>query len=78
MQTISAQPQPTALPKPGQRWTAGRKAAVVSAINDGHLTAQEACDRYGMDRRELARWFDKLEHGGIESLKVRRETGVGL
>ena len=45
------------LPPPSTtRWVVRRKAEVVSAVNGGLLTTEDACDRYGITIEEFAAW----------------------
>jgi transposase-like protein len=64
--------QPLQLPGPNPRWTPGRKAAVVQAVKEELLTAEEACQRYDLTMDELAGWTNALERGGVGALRVTR------
>ena len=45
------------LPPPSTtRWVVRRKAEVVSAVNGGLLSVDEACERYGLTLEEFATW----------------------
>jgi hypothetical protein len=68
-----------ALPLPHcDRWTAGRKEAVVVAIRRGVLTVEEACDRYGLSYAEVGSWaagrvfVSWRERDDYGELRVRR------
>jgi hypothetical protein len=63
---------PAALPPPGMRWTAQRKAAVVIAIRGGLLERNEACDRYMLSDRELREWEQIFNHEGTLGLLVKK------
>jgi hypothetical protein len=64
------------LPKPGTtRWTALRKAAVVSAVEAGQLSMHEACERYSLTIEEFLSWQVRLaQHGAValQTSKVKR------
>jgi hypothetical protein len=42
--------------KPGQRWTANRKKAVLAQIAKGKLTVADACKLYATSEEELLEW----------------------
>ena len=45
------------LPAPGKiRWTAGRKHAVLLALDLGEISEDEVCQGYAMHPDELAAW----------------------
>jgi hypothetical protein len=45
------------LPAPGNaRWTAGRKRAVLLALDLGVISEEEVCRRYAMHPDELSAW----------------------
>ena len=45
------------LPPPGTtRWVVRRKAEVVSAVNGGLLSINDACERYDLTLEEFASW----------------------
>ena len=54
------------------RWVVRRKAAVVTAVNNGLLTPAEACQRYGLTLEELASWQRAVEREGASGLRVAR------
>ena len=59
------------LPDPGtRRWVASRKAAVVRAVEGGLITAEEACDLYGLSSEELEAWHLAVERHGEKALKA--------
>jgi hypothetical protein len=61
------------LPAPGTtRWVVRRKAEVVSAVNGGLLTVDEACDRYGLSLEEFASWQRAVDRSGMPGLRVTR------
>jgi hypothetical protein len=60
------------------RWTIRRKAAVVVAIAEGRLTADEACRRYQLTEEELQSWQQAYtEHGlpGLRSTRLQQYRG---
>lgn len=64
-----------ALPEPGARWVARRKAAVVAAIEAGMLSAVDACARYGLSVEELAGWRARFARGAhLLMVKATRAT----
>ena len=61
------------LPPPGTtRWVVRRKAEVVSAVNGGLLTVDEACARYGLSLEEFASWQRAVDRSGMPGLRVTR------
>ena len=61
------------LPPPGTtRWVVRRKAEVVSAVNGGLLTVDEACERYGLTLEEFASWQRAVDRSGMPGLRVTR------
>ena len=53
-----------------KRWVAGRKAAVVAAVQGGLLTIAEACRRYGLSPEEFAEWERHYEADGLKGLRA--------
>ena len=51
------------------RWTARRKAEVVSAVRGGLLTPAEVCARYRLATEELDAWQSAVERGGCANEK---------
>lgn len=61
------------LPPPHeQRWVSRRKAVVIAAIDQGLLSAAEACARWRLSPEELALWRDSLDRAGVPGLRVTR------
>lgn len=61
------------LPAPGtSRWVVRRKAEVVSAVNGGLLSVDEACQRYGLSLEEFASWQRAVDRSGMPGLRVTR------
>lgn len=59
-------------PRDTKRWVASRKAAVVAAVREGLLTADDACARYGLTREELDSWRIALDEHGVGALRATR------
>ncbi|MET0361468.1 MAG: DUF1153 domain-containing protein [Sphingobium sp.] len=57
------------LPAAGERWTAFRKAAVVSALNGGLVSIAEMLGTYGLTIEELSAWQRGFNHFGIAGLR---------
>lgn len=53
-----------------KRWVAGRKAAVVAAVQAGQLTLMEACRRYGLSPEEFAEWEHHYKADGLKGLRA--------
>ena len=63
-----------ALPYPNStRWVIRRKAEVVSAVNGGLLSIDEACECYGLTGEEFASWERVVDQSGLQGLRV---TGI--
>lgn len=61
------------LPPPDtKRWVASRKAAVVAAVRQGLLTAEEACRRYELSLEEFESWRIALDEHGVGALRTTR------
>jgi hypothetical protein len=54
------------------RWTALSKAAAALAVEEGELSAGEACDLCDMDAQELEVWQRVMQDRGL-----RRNLGAG-
>jgi hypothetical protein len=65
--TLENLPSPTTT-----RWVVRRKAEVVSAVNGGLLTVDEACERYGLSLEEFASWQRAVDRSGMPGLRVTR------
>lgn len=59
-------------PSTTTRWVVRRKAEVVSAVNGGLLTVDEACERYGLSLEEFAGWQRAVDRSGMPGLRVTR------
>jgi hypothetical protein len=59
-------------PRDTKRWVASRKAAVVAAVRERLLTAEQACDRYGLTLEEFESWRTALDEHGVGALRATR------
>lgn len=58
-----------------ERWTAGRKAAVVLDLIKGKSTAPDIARQHGLTVAEVEAWLDRFMEGGKEFLRaVPRDT----
>lgn len=53
-----------------QRWTAGRKAAVVLDIIKGKATPADAARLHGLTVADVESWVEKFIEGGREGLRA--------
>ena len=60
------------LPKDCSRWTARRKAAIVMALQNGLITLEELCERYGMTPEEYVEWSLAFDRSGVRGLCTTR------
>ena len=58
-------------PQPG-RWSVGRKAQVLAAVDCGLLSVKQACSRYGLTLDEFLSWKRDLANGGLPGLHRAR------
>ncbi|HEX3653627.1 MAG TPA: DUF1153 domain-containing protein [Rhizomicrobium sp.] len=59
------------LPPPNlRRWVPQRKAQVVTAVREGVLTLEQACERYDLSFEEFCSWEQTMDHHGIVGLRV--------
>ena len=65
--SLDSLPSPTTT-----RWVVRRKAEVVSAVNGGLLSVDEACERYGLSLEEFASWQRAVDRSGMPGLRVTR------
>ena len=65
--TIDSLPPPSTT-----RWVVRRKAEVVSAVNGGLLSVDDACERYGLTLEEFASWQRAVDRSGMPGLRVTR------
>ena len=59
-------------PRDTKRWVASRKAAVVAAVREGLLSAEDACARYGLTSEEFDSWRIALDEHGVGALRATR------
>ena len=69
------QPAAFKLPDNRMRWVPQRKAEVVEAVRGGHLTLDEACERYALSIEEFLAWQHGISLFGLAGLRVYREQG---
>jgi hypothetical protein len=63
----------SSLPPPGTtRWVVRRNAEVVSAVNGGLLSINDACERYDLTLEEFASWQRAVDRSGMPGLRVTR------
>ena len=59
-------------PADTKRWSARRKAAVVTAVRSGAVSLEEACRRYHLSEEEFCAWERGIEIHGIAGLRITR------
>jgi len=59
-------------PENTKRWVISRKALVVTGIEQGVLTEEEACEHYGLTFEELESWKLLLNKHGVYGLRATR------
>lgn len=57
-----------------ERWTPGRKAELVKAIQSGELSYETACERYDLSAEEISTWVKNAAHGpnGLRTTLAQR------
>ena len=60
---------PAAGPK---RWVIRRKAEVVTAVHNGLIGMDEACERYRLSVEEFLNWQQLVKSHGMRGLRVTR------
>jgi hypothetical protein len=60
------------LPRPDQRWTVRRKAAVVEAVRGGWVPINELCALYNISVDEFIAWERDLDRYGVHGLRTTR------
>jgi hypothetical protein len=60
------------LPRPAQRWTVRRKAAVVQAVRGSWIPIEEICELYSISVDEFLAWERDLDRYGIHGLRTTR------
>jgi transposase-like protein len=61
-----------------QRWTAKRRAALITSIIRGDTSMQEAARTHGLTVAELEEWRDKFLLAGENALRARPRDEEGL
>lgn len=62
-----------ALPPPNtKRWVIRRKAQVVSAVENGSISLEQACERYSLSVEEFLSWQRAIEEHGLRGLRATR------
>lgn len=61
-----------ALPRPTQRWTVRRKAAVIEAVRGGWVPIEEICELYNISVDEFLAWERDIDRYGIHGLRTTR------
>lgn len=66
------------LPESIERWTAGRRVALVLSILKGETSVHEAARQHGLKVAEVEDWKDKFLSGAENALrsKPREEEGI--
>lgn len=60
------------LPRPTQRWTVRRKAAVIQAVRGGWVPIEEICEFYNISVDEFLAWERDVDRYGIPGLRTTR------
>ncbi len=61
------------LPSPKtRRWVMRRKAQVVTAVRNGIISLNEACERYHLSEEEFKSWSFLLDSHGVHGLRATR------
>jgi hypothetical protein len=61
------------LPPPNtKRWVIRRKAQVVSAVENGSISLEQACERYSLSVEEFLSWQRAIEEHGLRGLRATR------
>jgi Protein of unknown function (DUF1153) len=60
------------LPRPSQRWTIRRKAAVIQAVRGGWVPIEEVCELYDISVDEFLAWERDLDRYGVHGLRTTR------
>ena len=60
------------LPRPTQRWTVARKAAVIQAVRGGWVPIEEVCELYNISPDEFIAWERDVDRYGVPGLRVTR------
>ena len=60
------------VPKPNQRWTVRRKAAVIEAVRGCWIPIDEVCKLYNISVDEFLAWERDLDRNGVPGLRTTR------
>lgn len=60
------------LPRPHQRWTVRRKAAVIEAVRGGWIPIEGVCEAYSISVDEFLAWERDLDRYGVPGLRTTR------
>jgi hypothetical protein len=60
------------LPRPRQRWTVRRKAAVIEAVRGGWVPIEEAIQLYNLSVDEFLAWERDIDRHGLHGLRTTR------
>ncbi len=61
------------LPPPEtKRWVIRRKAEVVTAVRNGLISLEEACNRYKLSVEEFLAWQRLIDRHGMRGLRTTR------
>jgi len=59
------------VPEDVERWTAGRRLALVTEILAGKLSVQEAARQHGLTVADVEEWKDRALEGAKNALRSR-------
>lgn len=65
------------LPEKVERWTAGRRSALVMSILKGETSMQEAARKHGLTVAEVEEWRDRFLSGAENALRSRPKDEDG-
>ena len=60
------------LPRPRQRWTVRRKAAVIEAVRGGWVPIEEVCRLFTLSVDEFLAWERDIDQHGVHGLRATR------
>jgi hypothetical protein len=60
------------LPRPRQRWTVRRKAAVIEAVRGGWVRIEEVIQLYNLSVDEFLAWERDIDRFGVHGLRATR------
>ena len=60
------------LPRPTQRWTVRRKAAVIRAVRGGWVPIEEVRSLYNISADEFLAWERDVDRYGVPGLRATR------